>query len=212
MKRFFAGISMTAMLLSCGCSAVPSLPGKTANRMAGSFTAEVTVTTADSETHAVLTRYGTNAWCVVFTDPPALDGVQLDYLDDEVKASYKGLEFSVPQSAQALKTEFSELMTVVDGFAPETELDTRTQDDLLVCEGELEVGGYTLALAEDGVPASFSLPAYGLLITFNSFNDAGGVAATETETIPKTYPVTEVTEDSARTDTGTATETVTPTE
>lgn len=200
---------MTALLLSCGCSSVPSLPGKTANRMAGSFTAEVTITTAESETTAVLTRYGTDAWCVVFTDPPALDGVQLDYLDDEVTASYKGLEFSVPQSAQALKTELSELMEVVDGFAPETELETHAKDDLLVCEGELEVGGYTLALAEDGAPVSFSLPAYGLCITFTSFSDESGAAATEPETIPKTYPVTD---EATETATETVTETVTPTD
>ena len=151
----------------------------------------MTVTTADSETHAVLTRYGTDAWRVCFTDPPALDGVQLDFLDSEVKASYKGLEFSVPQTAQALKTEFSELMTVIDSVAPQTELDTHSADDLLLYEGELEVGGYSLAFAQDGAPVRFTLPAYGLVIAFDSFTDEQSAAATEPTTIPKTYPVTD---------------------
>ena len=194
MKRIFAVVPLTALLLT-GCSGVPSLPGRTVNRMTGCFTSEVTVATADSETHAVLTRYGTDAWRVCFTDPPALDGVQLDFMDSEIKASYKGLEFSVPQTAQALKTELSELMTVIDSAAPQTELETHSADDLLVYEGELEVGSYSLAFAQDGVPVRFTLPAYGLVITFDSFTDDQSAAATESQTIPKTYPVTdEVTE------------------
>ncbi len=192
MNYRFAGILLVPVLLCTGCSAVPGVPGKTPNRMAESFTAEVTVTNAESETRAALTRYGTDAWSVCFTDPAALDGVQLDFLDGEVTASYKGLEFSVPQSAQALRTEFAELMEVVDGYALESELDTDAKDDLCVCEGELEVGGYTLTLAQDGTPVSFALPSYGLVITFDSFDDSANAAATEPTTIPKTYPVTDL--------------------
>ena len=195
MKRILAILPLSALLLT-GCSGVPSMPGKTVNRMTGSFLSEVTITTADSETSAVLTRYGTDAWRVCFTAPPALDGVQLDFLDEEVKASYKGLEFSVPQSAQALKTELSELMEVIDSNALQTELETHTADDLLVCEGELEVGSYSLAFAPDGTPVRFTLPAYGLVIAFDSFTDEQSATATEPTTIPKTYPVTdEVTEE-----------------
>lgn len=199
MNRMLAGIPLTALLLT-GCTAAPGLSGKTPNRMAGRFTAEVTVTTADSESRAVLTRYGTDAWCVAFTEPPALDGVQMEFMDSEVTASYKGLEFSVPQTAQALRTELSELMAVVDETAPETELDTHAKDDLLVYEGEREVGSYSLFLDENGVPVRFSLPAYGLVIAFDSFCADDSAAVTETETIPKTYPVTDE-----------VTETVTPT-
>ena len=194
MNRMLAMLPLTALLLT-GCSGVPSLPGKTVNRMTGCFVSEVTVTTADSETHAVLTRYGTDAWRVCFTDPPALDGVQLDFMDSEIKASYKGLEFSVPQTAQALKTELSELMTVVDSVAPQTELETHSADGLCVYDGELEVGPYSLAFSQDGAPVRFTLPAYGLVIAFDSFTDEQSAAATEPTTIPKTYPVTdEVTE------------------
>ena len=192
MKRIFAAVPMISALLLTGCEAVPGTPGQAPNRMAGSFTAEVTVTAAESETQAILTRYGTDAWCVSFTAPPALDGVQLDYLDGEVTASYKGLEFSVPQSAQALRTEFAELMGVVDSFAALTELETQAKDDLCICEGELDVGSYTLTLAQDGVPVQFTLPAYGLVIHFDTFSDESGAVTTETETIPKTFPVTDV--------------------
>ena len=191
MKRMLAILPVLPLFLFAGCSSVPSLSGKTVNRMAGAFTAQVTVTTADSESRAILTRYGTESWSVCFTEPPALDGVQLDYLDSEVKASYKGLEFSVPQSAQALRTEIGELMTAVDSFASLTELDTHASDDLFVCEGELEVGSYTLAFAQDGTPVQFSLPAYGVVIGFEQFADDADAVTTESTTIPKTYPVTD---------------------
>lgn len=185
MKRMFAVACMCALLTGC---TVQSLPGKTENHMAGCFTADVTMTNAESETKATLTRYGTDAWCVVFNDPAALSGVQLDFLDDEVTASYKGLAFSVPQSAQALKTELSELMEVVDSMAINTELDGTSEEGMLVCEGELEVGSYSLCFTEEGLPVTFSLPAYGLVITFDSFTETAP-SAPETETIPKTYPI-----------------------
>lgn len=185
MKRIFAVVCACAFLTGC---TVQSLPGKTENRMCGSFVADVTMTNAESETKATLTRYGLGAWCVVFQEPAALSGVQLDFLDDEVTASYKGLAFSVPQSAQALKTELSELMEVVDGMAMNTELDGKAEEGTLVCEGELEVGSYSLCFTEEGVPMTFSLPSYGLVIGFDSFTEQGAPAA-ETETIPKTFPI-----------------------
>ena len=79
MKRIFA-VSALGCVLLAGCTMPQTGSGKAANRMAGSFCAEVTVTNADSETKGVLTRFGTDAWRVEFTEPAALSGVQLDFL------------------------------------------------------------------------------------------------------------------------------------
>lgn len=190
MKRIFALVCLTSVLLT-GCSMPQGSSGTVTNRMTGSFCAEVTVTTAENETKGTLTRFGTDAWRVEFSEPAALSGVQLDFLDEEVTASYKGLEFSVPQSAQALKTELSELMDVVDTMSQTAELQGSAKDGNVSCDGELEVGGYTLVLTGEGVPVSFSLPAYGLVIMFDSFTDQNAVPETEATTIPKTYPVTD---------------------
>ncbi|MDE5564709.1 MAG: hypothetical protein K2I93_06105 [Oscillospiraceae bacterium] len=190
MKRIFALFCLTSVLLT-GCSMPQGSSGTVTNRMTGSFCAEVTVTTAENETKGILTRFGTDAWCVEFSEPAALSGVKLDFLDEEVTASYKGLEFSVPQSAQALKTELSELMDVVDTMAQTMELQGSAKDGNVSCEGELEVGDYMLVLNGEGVPLSFSLPAYGLVIVFDSFTDQNAVPETEATTIPKTYPVTD---------------------
>lgn len=187
MKHIFAVISLNTLLFSTGCTAIQTTPGKVANPMTGSFTAEVTITNADSESKATLTRYGTDAWCVIFNEPQTLAGVQLDFLDDEVKASYKGLAFSVPQSAQAIRTELEDLMHIIDDMALSPDLNGKTEEDKIICEGAIEEGSYTLTFTDAGIPAEFSLPCYGVVIVFDSFVQQTGTAPSETsisETIP----------------------------
>ena len=183
-RCIFAVISLTGMLCSTGCTVMQSVPEKIANPMTGSFTAEVTVTDADSESKAVLTRYGTEAWCVVFSEPQSLAGVQLDFLDDDVKASYKGLEFSVPQSAQAIRTELENLMNIIDDMALSPDLEGKHQEDKIICEGAIQEGSYSLLFTPEGIPEEFSLPCYQLKIRFDSF--AQEISSTTTET---TIPV-----------------------
>ena len=189
-KRIFAVISLNTVLLSTGCTVVQTTPQKIANPMTGGFTAEVTITNADSESKATLTRYGTDAWCVLFSEPQTLAGVQLDFLDDEVKASYKGLEFSVPQSAQAIRTELEDLMNIIDDMALSPDLNGKTEENKIICEGDVEEGSYTLTFTEAGIPADFSLPCSGVVIVFDSFTPQTGTNTAETaipeasETIP----------------------------
>lgn len=180
MKRIFAALCMSAVLLGAyGCGVQPP-SGNVNNRMDGAFTTELTITTADSETKGTLARYGNDAWSVTFTEPAALDGVKLDFLDDEVTASYKGLEFSVPQSAQAVRTMLAELMDIVDDMALEPEIVCKQNEDGAVCEGEIDEGKYTLTFDKDGIPKEFSLPPYGLTITFDTFTENGSSTPSET--------------------------------
>ncbi len=189
MKRIFAVVSLNAVLFSTGCTVVQTAPGKIANPMTGGFTAEITITNAESESKATLTRYGTDAWCVVFSEPPTLAGVQLDFLDDEVKASYKGLEFSVPQSAQAIRTELEDLMNIIDDMALSPDLTGKADENKIICEGAIEEGSYTLTFTDAGIPAEFSLPCYDLLISFDSFTQQNG---TPSETAVPAVPETTV--------------------
>ena len=184
MKRTMAMLCCMPLLLAAGCE---TLPKQTANRMTGSFTVGVTVTSADSEIKGELTRCGTDVWSVVFTDPPALSGVQLDFTAEEVRASYKGLVFSVPQSAQAIRTELCMFMDVVDDLAQTPELDGKAGEGVIVLEGETDSGMYTLTCAEDGTPVTFALPSYGVTVTFEGFTEQNAPATEET-TIPTAYP------------------------
>ncbi len=187
MKRIFAAFGMCAVLITAGGCAAAQTAGHVTNRMAGSFTADVTMTTADSETKGTLTRWGTDAWSVAFTEPPALSGVQLEFVDNEVKASYKGLEFSVPQSAQAVRTMLSELMEIVDEMSQQTELNGKAEENSIICEGEIDEGDYTLTFSQEGAPVEFSLPCYGLTILFENFSESGTPAGTQ-ETAATTMP------------------------
>ena len=202
-RRIFAVISLNAVLFSTGCTAVQTMPGKIANPMTGAFTAEVTITNADTESKAQLTRYGMDAWCVVFSEPQTLSGVQLDFLDDEVKASYKGLEFSVPQSAQAIRTELEDLMQIIDDMALTPDLNGKTDEGKLICEGSIEEGSYTLTFTDAGIPTEFSLPCYSLVVVFDSFTQQGSAETTPNiQTTPEsaTIPATEI---PAQTESGT---------
>ncbi|MDE5769354.1 MAG: hypothetical protein K2H82_08215 [Oscillospiraceae bacterium] len=194
-RRIFAVISLNAVLFSTGCTAVQTMPGKIANPMTGAFTAEVTITNADTESKAQLTRYGMDAWCVVFSEPQTLSGVQLDFLDDEVKASYKGLEFSVPQSAQAIRTELEDLMQIIDDMALTPDLNGKTDEGKLICEGSIEEGSYTLTFTDAGIPTEFSLPCYSLVVVFDSFTQQGSaetIPGTQTTPESATIPATEI--------------------
>ncbi len=185
MKRIFAVISINALLWSTGCTAVPSVTGKTANPMTGSFSAEVTVKDAELESKAILTRYGADAWCIEFSEPQTLAGVQLEFLDDEVKASYKGLEFSVPQTAQTVRTELEELMQVIDDMALSPDLNGKAEENKIICEGSVEEGNYTMTFTDTGIPEEFSLPCYGLTVQFENFHQQTGTLS-ETETVTET--------------------------
>lgn len=194
MKRILTAFCLCAVMLSAAGCAGAQTAGNVNNRMNGAFSAEVTMSMEDSETKGLLTRYGTDAWSVTFTEPAALSGVQLDFIDNEVKASYKGLEFSVPQSAQAVKTVLEELMDIVDTMSAESELNGTQDESGIVCEGEIDEGGYSLIFSKEGIPVEFSLPCYGLTITFDTFTENGSAqnaapettGAVQTESIPET--------------------------
>ncbi len=181
MKRMTAMLCMAAVLLGgTGCTLQQST-GSTRNPMQGSFTSDVTMTTKDSETKGTLMRHGSDAWSVVFSEPAALSGVQLDFMDETVTATYKGLEFSVPQSAQAVRTMLEELMEVVDALAQEPDLSGKKEEGSIVLSGEEAGAPYTFTLSGDGVPVSFELPGYGLTIAFENFS-AGAVQETTAPT------------------------------
>lgn len=180
MKRIFAVISLHTLVFSTGCTVMQTTTGQVENPMTEAFTAEVTITNADSEAKAELTRYGSDAWCVVFSEPQTLSGVQLDFIDDEVTASYKGLAFSVPQSAQAVRTELQDLMQIIDSMALTPNLDGKNEEGKIICEGEIDEGSYTLTFSEQGIPQEFSLPCYGLVIIFDSFTQQAAERSTET--------------------------------
>ena len=97
-----------------------------------------------------LSRLGDGAWSVAFAEPSTLAGVVLDFSGGEVTASYKGLGFSVPQSAMPAKSVLSQMILVVDELAQQEEITGKEKDGGVAVEGESEGNPYTLTLTESG--------------------------------------------------------------
>ena len=117
-----------------------------------------------------------------FAEPSTLAGVVLDFSGGEVTASYKGLGFSVPQSAMPAKSVLSQMILVVDELAQQEEITGKEKDGGVAVEGESEGNPYTLTLTESGDLAGFSLENFDAELTFTQFQ-AGADVATEITTM-----------------------------
>ena len=123
-----------------------------------------------------LSRLGDGAWSVAFAEPSTLAGVVLDFSGGEVTASYKGLGFSVPQSAMPAKSVLSQMILVVDELAQQEEITGKEKDGGVAVEGESEGNPYTLTLTESGDLAGFSLENFDAELTFTQFQTGADVA------------------------------------
>ena len=100
----------------------------------------------------------------------------LDFSGGEVTASYKGLGFSVPQSAMPAKSVLSQMILVVDELAQQEEITGKEKDGGVAVEGESEGNPYTLTLTESGDLAGFSLENFDAELTFTQFQTGADVA------------------------------------
>ena len=124
MKRNYSAV--LSLLLAGGicCTGCAKAGGEAtaAQKLGGSFTTEMTMTMEDWTAAGTLSRLGDGAWSVSFAEPATLAGVVLDFSGGEVTASYKGLGFSVPQSAMPAKSVLSQMIQVVDELAQQEEI------------------------------------------------------------------------------------------
>lgn len=127
-------------------------------------------------------------WDIEFTSPNSLSGVKLSFSEGNVTAEYKGLNFSVPQSALPVKSMMLNLIKAVDENAKLDELKGEEDGDLLRISGSLEGGDYTLTVDKNGAPSKFEMPNNQLTITFTGVTVMGEVPETS-----ETAPVEETT-------------------
>lgn len=196
MKRLVTipfAILMIFSLVSC------SMPTKnTSTRKNGlncAFTSDMTVTIEHFVADGTVSRSGNGMWEAEFTSPNSLSGVKLSFSEGNVTAEYKGLSFSVPQSALPVKAMMLNLIKAVDDNAKLDELKGEEDGNLLKISGSLEGGDYTLSVDKNGCPSSFEMPCNNLTITFSNVTqtgDAPAEAASET-TECATEQITEAT-------------------
>lgn len=184
MKRL---VTLTFAVLMIFCLVSCSVPMKNTsvrkNGLNCAFQSEITITIEHFEANGTLTRFGSGMWEAEFTSPNSLSGVKLSFSEGNVTAEYKGLSFSVPQSALPVKAMMLNLIKAVDDNAKLDELKGEEDGNLLKISGSLEGGAYTLSVDKNGCPSSFEMPNNNLTITFSNVTQTGEApteAASET--------------------------------
>jgi len=134
--------TMTACFLMTGCSGVGVGGGSTtsSNQLNTAFTTGVTMELEEMTAEGTMQRVGAGEWNVSFSEPSQLAGVRLDFQKGEVTASYKGLAFSVPQTALPAKSILYQFILAADQLAEESTLQGTSKDGGMVLSGDLEAG------------------------------------------------------------------------
>lgn len=195
MKRLITiAFTMIAVFCLVSCSMPMKNSSSRKNGLNCAFQSEVTVVIEKLEANGTLQRFGDGMWDIEFTSPNSLSGVKLSFSEGNVTAEYKGLNFSVPQSALPVKSMMLNLIKAVDENAKLDELKGEEDGDLLRISGSLEGGDYTLTVDKNGAPSKFEMPNNQLTITFTGVTVMGEVPETsETAPVEETTAPTEET-------------------
>lgn len=172
---------MTLTMFACSSPIKSETSRK--NGLNCSFESSVNITIDNLDAEAVLKRFGEGLWDIEFSSPNTLSGVKLEFDSGNVSASYKGLDFSVPQSALPVKSLMLNLIEVIDSNARLEELKGTENDNILELNGSLDAGEYVLSVGKDGKPVSFEMENNNFKIIFSDFKELEFSAETTTETI-----------------------------
>ena len=185
MKRSFtSAAALMASLCLAACSVTGRSSSSRENGLDCPFQSSVSLTVDRLTAEGRITRFGEGVWRAEFDSPNTLSGVTLDCAEGDVTASYKGLSFSVPQSALPVKAMMLELIEAVDSCAKLEELSGKEEDGALLIGGSLEAGEYTLSVDGQGSISAFEMPGSKLKIVFTDVTAIEGA-------LPTTEPVTE---------------------
>ena len=181
-KIIFAALFL---LFLTGCTANEAVKAKPAVR--NTFACTAKIETGELKAEAVIERFEDGRWSIEFSEPKTLSGVRLDFSEDEVKASYKGLEFSIPKDALPLKASLSTMFDVLDKLIAAGEMDGKAEDEQIIVEGETEKGGYILKFDNSTYELlAFELPALELKVSFGKFNESVPTETSTSETVTET--------------------------
>ena len=173
MKRIFTSvITMAAAVCLTACAVTRSSSTSCRNRLDEPFSAAVSITIDRLEAEGSMMRYGEGVWEIEFSEPNTLSGVKLEFSEGNVMASYKGLSFSVPQSAVPVKAMMLNFMQAVDDNAKNDELSGEEKDGSISISGKLDGGDYTLTVDKEGLISGFEMPNNKLTMKFTEVKTA----------------------------------------
>lgn len=182
MKRFFA---FTLTLITVLCLAACSVPTKNSssrkNGLNTAFSANVSIVLDKLNAEGTIKRFGDGLWEIEFSSPNTLSGVLLKFSEGNIEASYKGLSFSVPQTAYPVKAAMLNLMDAVDTNARLSELKGEEKNDSLAVSGKLKAGEYVLTVDKNGQLSGFSMDSFKLDMRFSDIAPIGETASEGSE-------------------------------
>lgn len=193
-------VTFTLAILTVLCLVSCSVPLKsTTSRKNGldcAFQADVSITLDRLQAEGIVRRFGTGSWEVEFSSPNTLSGVKLEFSEGNTEASYKGLSFSVPQSAVPVRAMMLNLIKAVDDNARLEELKGEEKDNTLEVSGKLEGGEYVLKVDKNGKLCGFEMDNNKLTMTFSNLSpiDTGAVQEDTTSSVENTTSVAEATD------------------
>lgn len=174
MKKLLASVLVcVCVFFMTACSTPMKSATKRENKLNSTFTAKMNISLEKFNAEGTITRSGDGRWETEFESPNTLSGVKLVFEENTVKASYKGLDFSVPKSAIPVKAMLLNLIEAVDTSARETELTGEEKEGLFCMEGSLEGGEYSLSLDSSGNIHTFEMPNNLLKIAFSEVSASG---------------------------------------
>lgn len=190
MKRLVTFALTGIMLFSIvGCSSPMKAQEDTVeNGLNTAFQTETQITLDQMTASGTLCRFGEGMWEIEFDSPNTLSGVKLEFTDGTSTASYKGLNFSVPQSALPVKSMMNNLISAADELARNEELSGETENGAIKINGSLESGGYTLTTDKSGKLKKFEMPNMKLVMEFGEMHEIGSSPQTEMETETESIP------------------------
>lgn len=183
MKRLisFAVMIITAVMFVACSSPIRSETSRK-NGLNCAFESSVNITIDKLNAEGIMKRFGDGMWDVEFSSPNTLSGVKLVFDSGNVSASYKGLDFSVPQSALPVKAMMLNLIEAVDTNARLDELKGTEKDNVLEVSGSLEGGDYIISVGKDGKIISFNMENNKLKIIFSDMKEISSAPEQETTT------------------------------
>ncbi len=181
MKKIIASVLLGMSMISfASCSSPMKNSGSSReNSLNTPFETNVSIALDRLEANGNISRIGDGIWSVEFESPNTLSGIKLDFIDGDVKASYKGLEFSVPQSAVPVKAMMLNLIRAIDENAKADELSGEENGGKFTISGSLEGGSYDLTLDRNGLPLCFEMPNNKLKMDFTELKLSENVTLSE---------------------------------
>jgi hypothetical protein len=177
MRKFFAfAVALLTGAVMTACSVPGKKDGTSPNGLSSSFKAEVSIKLDEMDSEGTINRYGDGMWDIEFSSPNTISGVTLSFADGNAKATYKGLTFSVPQTALPVKSMMTNLIDATDELSQKEKLEGKKTDDGMEVCGKLDGGDYVLTVDKSGNILKFEMPGSKLVM---EFKDVAPISSSE---------------------------------